>query len=226
MDERDQTSPDFEGSAPGRAIHRPFGLLAVVCSLAGAIAAVLGCHASATPLAGSSDLLASAVAPSAPLGLGRAATAEEIAAWDIDIRADGQGLPPGSGDARTGRMLYQEQCQRCHGTEGRDGTFDRLAGREPGDGFDFALDPRLPRTIGSYWPHATTIFDYTRRSMPLDRPGSLDDDAVYALTAYLLHLNGLWDLDTPLDRTTLPRVVMPAQDRFVPDDRRGGPEIR
>ena len=86
--------------------------------------------------------------------------------------------------------------------------------------------PRTPRSIGSYWPYATTVFDYTRRAMPLERPGSLTDDEVYALTAYLLHMNDLWPEDEALDGASLPTLVMPARDRFIPDDRRGGAEVR
>ena len=158
--------------------------------------------------------------------IGRSPTQAEIDAWDIDIMPDGEGLPEGSGNVADGRTLYATQCKNCHGAEGRGGPFDQLAGRLPNDAFPFALDPRAKRTIGNYWPFATTIFDYTRRAMPQDRPGSLSDDEVYALTAYLLYLNELVDENATLDRETLPGIVMPARDRFVPDDRRGGPEIR
>jgi cytochrome c len=158
--------------------------------------------------------------------IGRSPTAAEITAWDIDIMPDGAGLPDGSGNVTDGRALYATQCQRCHGAEGGGGPFDQLAGRLPGDDFPFALDPRAKHTIGNYWPYATTIFDYTRRAMPLDRPGSLTDDEVYSLTAYLLYLNELLDEGDTLNRETLPLIVMPARDRFIPDDRRGGPEIR
>lgn len=158
--------------------------------------------------------------------LGRSPTVAEIEAWDIDVMPDGEGLPVGSGNVANGRTLYATQCLRCHGAEGRGGPFDQLAGRLPDDAFPFALDPRAKHTIGNYWPFATTIFDYTRRAMPQDRPGSLSDDEVYSLTAYLLYLNELIDQSATLDRETLSLIVMPARDRFVPDDRRGGPEIR
>jgi cytochrome c len=158
--------------------------------------------------------------------LGRPVSAEEIALWDIDVMPDGEGLPKGSGTVEAGRLLYFERCQGCHGAHGRDGPFDTLAGRLPNDEFPFALDRSARRTIGNYWPWATTIFDYVRRAMPLDRPGSLDDNEVYALTAYLLFLNDLIDEDSTLDRHNLPSIIMPAQDRFIADDRRGGPEIR
>jgi cytochrome c len=159
-------------------------------------------------------------------GLGRSVSAEEVALWDIDVMPDGEGLPEGSGTVDAGRLLYFERCQGCHGAHGRDGPFDTLAGRLPDDEFPFALDRSVRRTIGNYWPWATTIFDYTRRAMPLDRPGSLDDNEVYALTAYLLFLNDLIDEGSTLDRHNLPSIMMPARDRFVPDNRRGGPEIR
>ena len=157
---------------------------------------------------------------------GRPPAAEEISRWDVDVGPDGEGLPSGSGSVAEGRALYARQCERCHGIGGRGGPFDVLAEREDDDAFPFAIDPSAVRTIGSYWPYATTLFDYTRRAMPQDRPGSLSDDEVYALTAYLLHLNQLLDAEGRLDRESLPQIVMPARDRFVPDDRRGGPEIR
>ena len=169
------------------------------------------------------------IAPAARLdhsALGRPVSAEEIALWDIDVMPDGEGLPEGSGTVEAGRLLYFERCQGCHGAHGRDGPFDTLAGRLPNDEFPFALDRSVRRTIGNYWPWATTIFDYVRRAMPLERPGSLDDNEVYALTAYLLFLNDLIDEGSTLDRHNLPSIIMPAQDRFIADDRRGGPEIR
>lgn len=159
-------------------------------------------------------------------GLGREPTAAEIAAWDIDVRPDGQGLPEGSGDVATGRSIYVAQCERCHGKEGQGVPFDRLVGRIEGDAFPFAEEPKRPRTIGSYWPYATTLFDYVRRAMPEDRPGSLSSDEVYAVSAYLLHLNDLWPESEMLDRRALPQIEMPARSRFVVDDRRGGGEWR
>lgn len=200
--------------------------LAPLCVVAGTVACLGGAAGSSTPpiVVGSSG----ATPPPAAqrLGLGRAPTPEEIAAWDIDVRPDGLGLPEGSGRVETGLALYAHRCSHCHGADGEGGPFDRLVGRVEGDAFHFATDPRLPRAIGSYWPHATTLFDYTRRAMPQDRPGSLTDDEVYALTAFLLYRNGLLGEDAVLDRTTLPAIEMPARDRFVPDDRRGGAEVR
>jgi cytochrome c len=164
--------------------------------------------------------------PTGHFAIGRTPTASEIAAWNIDVMPDGEGLPAGSGTVAEGRGLYLAQCKNCHGLEGRGGPFDQLAGRLPDGAFPLARDPLAKHTIGNYWPWATTIFDYTRRAMPMDRPGSLRADEVYALTAYLLFLNDLVDADMRIDRETLPRIIMPARDRFIRDDRRGGPEIR
>jgi len=159
-------------------------------------------------------------------GLGRAVDDEEIAAWDIDVMPDGTGLPVGSGTSKQGEEIYNSKCAQCHGQGGVDGPSDRLVGRIPGDEFPFALDPKAPKTIGSYWPYATTLFDYTRRAMPLDAPGSLTDEEVYSLVAYLLYLNEIVPRDTVLTERNLAAIKMPARDRFVPDDRKGGREIR
>ena len=96
------------------------------------------------------------------------------------------GLPPGRGTAADGAPIYAARCAGCHGKTGKEGPNDVLVGRLPGDAFPFAKDPRAPKTIGSYWPYATTVFDYIRRAMPPDKPGSLRDDEVYGLVAYLL----------------------------------------
>jgi S-disulfanyl-L-cysteine oxidoreductase SoxD len=161
-------------------------------------------------------------------GFGRPATPREIEAWDIDVRPDGTGLPPGQGTVAEGARLYAEQCAVCHGASGRGGASGSLAGREPGDAFPFGTDPRLldRRTIGNYWPYATTLYDYVHRAMPQPVPGSLRPAEVYAVVAYLLFLNGIVAEDAVMDARTLPAVRMPARDRFVTDDRRGGPEVR
>jgi cytochrome c len=155
----------------------------------------------------------------ARFGIGRPATPAEIAAWDIDVGPDGVGLPPGRGTSADGAPLYAARCAGCHGKTGREGPNDVLAGRLPGDAFTFARDPRAPKTIGSYWPYATTAFDYIRRAMPPDAPGSLKDNEVYGLVAYLLFLNELIPADAVIDAASLPKVKMPAHDRFVPDTR-------
>ena len=153
------------------------------------------------------------------LGIGRPATPAEIAALDIDVGPDGAGLPPGRGTSADGAPIYAARCAGCHGKTGKEGPNDVLVGRQPGDAFPFARDPRAPKTIGSYWPYATTVFDYIRRAMPPDAPGSLGDDEVYGLVAYLLFLNELIPADAVIDAASLPKVKMPARDHFVPDTR-------
>jgi cytochrome c len=155
-------------------------------------------------------------------GIGRPATPEEIKAWDIDVRPDGVGLPPGSATPADGAPIYAAKCAGCHGKTGKEGPNDRLVGRLPNDAFPFGREASVAHTIGNYWPYATTVFDYIRRAMPPDAPGSLKDSDVYALTAYLLNLNDLIPADAVVDATSLPKVKMPARDRFVPDPR-GGP---
>jgi S-disulfanyl-L-cysteine oxidoreductase SoxD len=155
----------------------------------------------------------------ARFGIGRPATPQEIAAIDIDVMPDGTGLPPGRGTPADGAAIYATKCAQCHGKTGTEGPNDVLVGREPRTGFPFAQDPKLPHTIGNYWPYATTVFDYVRRAMPPTAPGSLEDDEVYALTAFLLHANDLIAADAVMDRTTLAAVKMPARSHFVPDTR-------
>ena len=155
----------------------------------------------------------------ASFGIGRPATPAEIAALDIDVGPDGAGLPPGRGTSADGAPIYAARCASCHGKTGKEGPNDVLVGRIPGDAFPFARDPRAPKTIGSYWPYATTVFDYVRRAMPPDAPGSLKDNEVYGLVAYLLFLNDLIPADAIIDASSLPKVKMPAHDHFVPDTR-------
>jgi S-disulfanyl-L-cysteine oxidoreductase SoxD len=159
--------------------------------------------------------------PKAPatFGIGRPATPAEIAALDIDVGPDGAGLPPGRATSADGAPIYAARCAACHGKTGKEGPNDVLVGRLPGDAFPFARDPRAAKSIGSYWPYATTVFDYIRRAMPPDAPGSLKDVEVYGLVAYLLFLNDLIAADAVVDATSLPKVAMPSRDRFVPDKR-------
>ncbi len=152
-------------------------------------------------------------------GIGRPATPAEIAPLDIDVGPDGAGLPPGRGTSAEGAPIYAARCAGCHGKTGKEGPNDVLVGRLPGDAFPFARDARAPKTIGSYWPYATTVFDYIRRAMPPDSPGSLKDNEVYGLVAYLLALNELIPADAVVDATSLAKVQMPAHDHFVPDTR-------
>jgi cytochrome c len=164
-------------------------------------------------------------APPARFGIGRAATPAEVAELDIDVGPDGSGLPPGRGTSAAGERIYAERCARCHGKTGREGPNDVLVGREPREGFPFGRDPEIPKTIGNYWPYATTLFDYVRRAMPPDSPGTLTNDEIYAVVAYLLFLNESIPADTVIDATSLPTVAMPARNRFVVDPR-GGPNQR
>lgn len=133
--------------------------------------------------------------------------------------ADGTGLPPGEGRVEHGRLIYAAKCAACHGENAEGGAEIGLVGRIPADAFPFADSLNAPRRIGNYWPYAPTLFDYIRRSMPLDRPGSLTDEEVYSLTAFLLYKNEIISEDAVMNAETLPRVEMPARDRFVPDDR-------
>ena len=142
--------------------------------------------------------------------LGVAATAEQIASWDLDIDPSGAGLPPGSGTAAAGKAVYEQKCFACHGEDGAGQPNDQLVG---GHG---TINSAAPvRTVGSYWPYATTLFDYIRRAMPLMQPQSLSNDEVYALTAYLLQLNGIIDENDTMNATSLPAVVMPNRDAFI-----------
>jgi len=142
--------------------------------------------------------------------LGQPATAAQIAGWDISVGPDGIGLPPGSGTPARGALVYEQKCQACHGAKGAGQPNDRLVG---GQG---TLASKTPvRTIGSYWPYATTVFDYVRRSMPYIQPQSLTDDEVYAVTAYLLKLNGIIGDTDEMNARTLPKVTMPNRDNFI-----------
>lgn len=160
--------------------------------------------------------------------LGRSPSDAELSAIDTDVGSDGIELPPGSGTVAGGAALYAAQCASCHGTNGEGiAPNPALIGRDSAaEGFRFGTDPRLVKTIGNYWPYATTLFDYVKRAMPLAAPGSLRDDEVYALTAYLLAENGVIARDASLDAASLRLVRMPYRDRFVPDDRTGGGEAR
>lgn len=175
--------------------------------------------------AGVASAQSPARAPAAPAryGIGRPATPSEIAAIDIDVGPDGRGLPAGRGTAAEGAPIYAAKCAACHGATGKEGPNDVLVGRDSRPGFPFSQDPALPHTIGNYWPYATTVFDYVRRAMPPTAPGSLTDDEVYALTAFLLRANEIITDDAVMDRTTLPKVVMPARKYFTPDTRRQYP---
>jgi cytochrome c len=148
-------------------------------------------------------------------GIGRAATPTEIAGWNIDVGgSDGSNLPAGSGTVERGKTVFAEQCASCHGDKGQGGIGDRLVG---GEG---TLASRKPvKTVGSYWPYAPTLFDYIRRAMPMNAPESLNDTDVYAVSAYVLHMNGLVPADATLDAKSLAAIKMPNRDAFVGDPR-------
>jgi len=154
--------------------------------------------------------------------LGRAASTAQVAAVDIDVAPSGAGLPAGSGTAAQGAPLYATNCASCHGAngEGKPPAYPQLIGGPKGT-FDFASDFKIPRTVGNYWPYATTLFDYIRRAMPLAAPGSLTPDQTYAVTAYLLSREGIIPDGTSLDAKSLAAIQMPARSHFVADDRRG-----
>jgi mono/diheme cytochrome c family protein len=160
-------------------------------------------------------------------GFGHAPTREQIAAIDIDANPAGVGLPVGEGTAQSGRTIYVSKCSMCHGANGEGiDKYPRLIGHEPPAGFAFASDPKAPRTIGNYWPYATTLYDYIHRTMPWSAPGSLTPDETYSVVAYLLSANGVIPETTVVNAKSLPAVRMPAQPHFVKDNRTGGATFR
>ncbi|MBM3526656.1 MAG: cytochrome c [Alphaproteobacteria bacterium] len=157
-----------------------------------------------------------AAAPVKKLGIGREATTQEIAGWDIDIRPDGHGLPPGKGTVKQGEDIYMTQCAACHG------EFGESAGRWPivsgGSGSLATHDP--VKSVGSYWPYASTLMDYIRRSMPFGNAQSLSNDELYAVTAYVLYLNDIIrDESFELSAQTFKSVRLPNEPNFYDDDR-------
>jgi len=166
-------------------------------------------------LLGCAFVTAATVAAQSPhYKVGRPPTPDEIKAWDIAIGPDGRELPAGRGSAERGKVVYAEQCTRCHGATGVEGPEMPLVG---GKG---TLNTAKPlKTVGSYWPYATTLFDYINRAMPFDRPMVMATDDVYAVTAYLLNINGIIKADEVMDAKTLPAVRMPNRDGFVADPR-------
>ena len=156
-------------------------------------------------------LAGGAHAASPAYGFGKPAAAAEIAGWDIDVRPDGRGLPPGRGSVEQGQAIYDEKCASCHGTFGESTDYMAIAG---GVG-SLASDSPM-RTTGSKLNYATTLFDYIRRAMPFNAPKSLTADEVYALTAFLLYKNGVIPEDAVLDAQSLPKVKMPMREDFAP----------
>ena len=161
---------------------------------------------------------AAVVASGSPFGFGEPVTEEDVEPWDVDVGPDGEGLPPGSGTVPEGAAVYEASCARCHGPDAVDGPYGPLVATEGAESFPFGRDPSLTTSIGNYWPYATTVFDYVRRSMPFDDPGSLSDEEVYAVTAWLLWRNGLIAEDAVMSAETLPAVEMPAREHFVPSE--------
>jgi S-disulfanyl-L-cysteine oxidoreductase SoxD len=160
-------------------------------------------------------------------GIGRTAAAAELAAIDIDVNPSGTGLPAGQGNAATGAAIYAGKCAACHGAKGEGIEKNpRLIGREPAAGYAFGTNVTAVKTIGNYWPYATTLYDYINRAMPLTAPGSLPPEEVYALVAFLLAENGVIAPETVIDAKSLPAVKMPAQPHFVTDNRKGGAGFR
>jgi cytochrome c len=143
-------------------------------------------------------------------GVGRPATPQEIAGWDIDIAPDGAGLPPGRGGVAQGEQIFADKCAACHGAHGEGKPMDALVG-----GAGTIASPKPVKTVGSYWPYATTLYDFIHRAMPFNAPQSLSADEVYAVSAYLLFLNHLVPADAVLDAATLPKVDMPNRGAFV-----------
>jgi len=189
-------------SAPGREHRRSVAAMLATMILLGSTAAV-GQSPSPSPVD--------------QFGLGRPASVEEIATLDIDVMPDGTGLPAGSGTAGDGAATWARACRGCHGPNGEGGTAAPLVGRDP--------DARPP-TVGNYWPYATTLYDYINRAMPRPTPGTLSPDEVYGLVAWILSKNDIIGADTVVNAESLPGIVMPARNRFVPDNREGGADVR
>ena len=159
--------------------------------------------------------------------IGHAAADAEVRAWNIDVNPRGDGLPAGHGSYATGQQLIAQKCAACHGAHGEgQAIYPRLIGAEPRDSFPFARDLKYVHTIGNYWPYATTLYDYINRAMPLTAPGSLKPDEIYSVIDYLLAENGVIGREVVMDERSLPRVAMPARNRFVRDDRVGGAIFR
>lgn len=150
-------------------------------------------------------------------GFGRNATSREIDSLSIAIKPDGTGLPLGDGDVIRGEAIYRNKCVACHGVNGEGGLGGSLVSRD-----DIFGEGRSVRAIGNYWPYATTIFDYIRRAMPSNAPGSLTNEEVYSLTAWLLFQNGIIEENRVINAASLPKITMPAQTYFTPDNRTVG----
>jgi S-disulfanyl-L-cysteine oxidoreductase SoxD len=161
-------------------------------------------------LAIAATLAAGPVCADERYGIGRPATPQDIAGWDIDVSPSGAGLPPGRGDVREGEAIFADKCALCHGARGEGKPMDRLVG-----GLGTLRDRKPEKTVGSYWPYATTLFDYVRRAMPLNAPQSLTPNEAYAVSAYVLFLNGIVSQESTLDADNLAKINMPNRNGFV-----------
>ncbi|HET6959218.1 MAG TPA: cytochrome c [Vicinamibacterales bacterium] len=153
-------------------------------------------------------------AQSPAFGVGHAPSPEQLKQIDIDVTPDGKGLVPGRGTAATGKDVYTRRCETCHGPTGKEGPQEALSG-----GKGSLATPKPQKSVGSYWPYATTLWDYINRAMPFDHPSTLTPDEVYSATAYVLFLNGIVGEQDVLDEKTLPKVQMPNRNGFVADPR-------
>lgn len=147
-------------------------------------------------------------------GIGHVATPEQIAGWNIDVEPDGRNFPQGHGTIARGKEVYATHCASCHGDKGEGGIGDRLVG-----GIGTLSTDKPIKTVGSYWPYATTLFDYIRRAMPLNAPESLSNDDVYAVSGYVLYMNGLLNEDATVNGQVLTALHMPNRAGFVGDPR-------
>jgi cytochrome c len=188
---------------------------------------VLGLAACTETDGSSADAGAAESAP-ASYALGTPVDSAALRRIDIDVDPTGATLPPGSGNAAAGLLVYASKCASCHGAKGEGRAASpgipaapKIIGREPREGFPFGRDPKHVKTVGNYWPYATTVYDYVHRAMPQTAPGTLTPDETYAVVAWLLAENEIIPRDAEMNATTLPAVKMPAAGRFVRDDRSG-----
>jgi cytochrome c len=190
-----------------------------LAAVAGSLAVVAVRGGGAVQTARDPQQVAPQEAP-ARFSFGRAADSARIKAWDIDVRPDGKGLPPGSGTVAQGAAVFAQKCASCHGAAAEGGVGDRLVATDPWGEWP------VNAAVGNYWPYATTLYDFIVRAMPMNAPGTLTANETYAVIAWILNQNKLVADNAVMNATTLPQVQMPARDRFVPDDRTGGPVIR
>ena len=186
--------------------HKGFTLTIVVCA---------GLWA-ASARSASLSTQGSGQVPAPTFGIGHTPSPDRLKQIDIDVTPDGAGLLPGSGTAAKGKDIFKEKCAVCHNdqAQGREGQYPALVG-----GKGTLNTPKPVKTVGSYWPYATTVFDYIRRAMPYDQPGTLHADEIYSLVGFVLNLNGIIGENDVIDKDTLPKVKMPNRDGFIPDAR-------